>query len=83
MSEQKMTISNENRFHAHRAEIRAIGKERNVDVSTASRMWAYEKELSDYTDELREFEEYVAALQKDTTSENNLVLNYFEGGTEK
>lgn len=83
MSEQKMTISNENRFHAHRAEIRAIGKERNVDVSTASRMWAHEKELSDYTDELREFEEYVAALQKETTAENNLVLKYFEGGTEK
>ena len=77
---EKKTISSENRFHANRAEIRAIGKNKTVDVSTAARMWAHEKDLSDYTDELREFEEYVAALQKETTAENNLVLDYFEGG---
>ena len=80
---EKKTISSENRFHTHRAEIRAIGKNKNVDVSTAARMWAYSMALTDFSDELREFEEYIAALQAETTKGNNLVLKYFEGGAAK
>ena len=79
----KPTIDEKNRFHKYRTEIRAIGQKRNVDVSTAARMWAYSRALTDFVEKLQAFESYIAALQAETSKENNLVLKYFEGGSAK
>lgn len=80
MSEKKeITINEANRFHVHRAQIAKISRRNGVDVAVAARMLAMAMAWTGYTDELREFENYVADRQAKTTPKANLVLKYFGG----
>lgn len=80
---EKKAIRSDNVFHNNRAAIHKISTQKNVDVSTAARMWAYAMAFPNFAADLKEFEEYVAELQKETTPKANLVLKYFEGGAVK
>ena len=74
----KVTISNDNRYHRNRVEIAEYAKRWDCDIASAARRWANDNGVT-YGDELREFENYVCALQSQTNIGHNLVKKYFAG----
>lgn len=73
------TINPENRFHKARKQIAEISRKHNKDVGVAALIWAHSTAQTGYAAELAEFKNLVADKQKNTTKENNLVAEYFNG----
>lgn len=56
-----------NRFYQHRAEIKAISEKMGLDVSSASRALAHEKDWVDYQNELNAWDEECIKYVKHST----------------